>query len=1756
MSRASQSREADAVRGSDTVRPTRLDAPVPSPSTGSRARPMSGGLLVLQREAGNRAVSQLVHASRPGHGPHTEGEQVATPAAEPETDVRVSRQDTGAHADSPADGSDDSGEEGRGSWEPIVVSGSPQDLADYFTELTLERYPDRPEASIVSMIFTSRQIIVFRGRRRADVFDVDTELSGPLPSGLFRSPEGTLQQLVENTVTGERTWRGSVAVDQERTRVDIVVAADRERYRAFLGTISDRIIARSGARDGGSERAGEDGGQDGAQAGAGGGLTTLPSWARRVFQATQDRLRGEHRRVREEAGRDAQESDPAALARLRALAALPDRVRLGADGGDILMMVHVGEARGAFALRQERSVPLVWEQVQALTRSLLAGRRASRHASLDDLLLGGHEGSPASPDTVQPNTEPYPSYIRAYGPEVGVVGATQRFTMHLDWTVEGRWATFAAFGPRLYTWEVFELRSSAGAVAPSGRSRRVGPGESAGAELDRGFSDIGEDLEATAQEESVLLTAGPAALDAAVRSAGTLVSSFVTLASQPTNERGIQWQRPGTYVTRCTSARPPLSRDDAPRTPQVRAPSTAWHVMRVMTPQAVAESLTAPTDLRAAEQELARLQDLLAGAADDAERAEITAQLAAVEAQLPGLRAADEAGMSAHLEASETSLAQQIALAELVQKLQASGVAPERWGPLIAEDPPAELAGTTPDHILALAVGLHVDLVLKGRTAATSLTELRRGAEVVRGQLGALAEVRGDLQGPEFRPHMSFVPDADGRSFPLLTLLAELADSTPQRPRWVLIDLSTPGHHDRYEGTGSGAGPGGHAQAIQAAVDDFAGELPYGERGLLGIRMPASLADHIGGPVGVPQTTRSRPHAAARWRQRLESLATATAVAGLVVTGPVGVAIGVVGGIAGGAVAAYRIHRRHEGGYLEMNLETAMDITAIVGGAVAPAGVWGASVRSTSRLVRVADRVEHGVRVYGYLQHGGQIYVIPASLADELGTIAADADLSPGERSARRSLAFLNATRSGLEFVVGSHRSVEEYAAGPRVREPGAAPSAGDGPAARPSGEGPAARPASAEERPVSRPPASAAETPVDATGAPRRSPAEEGGEPLPRDASEEARATRDTVEDIMVVPFPDGTVMQAPEGHTTDRSIAHDMFESTYRDDPTREVGILRNTATGEFIIVQGAERVVGLGLDHRNWSEILSPGHRGRGRWVMEEHAHPVDPTVGTVPEYARWPSGGDGDFYGVVLEADMRGGVATEQIRWLGPHGERTTTYGYDPAHAEPYFVEVPGADGTVERLRFPTIEDYHDRYTARFGSPPSPGIAADFAGARRGTSDAPTTGAGTAAGARSGTSRGAPTRHSTPEEIRVRYQAELSPGAAHGASRRAHLEVIEQEIQTALADRDTAAAARARSRLREFDERMRMVRQAAQGTTYPAGFAIRRMTTAEFRERFAGRVPANTVIEFERGRVWKDPTTDEIVVQSLLGASLGSAGRREMGSTRRFEEHIGPRLRGDGAEASGPGEFDTEIAHATGPGVGFDSPYGLGRAPREINQRLQNFGIESALREFWGNERSRMAEAGLEVPEILITSRIRYDERYGDYLSQNTYRIEAVGHHGAAVLLEVTIAIDYDTRAVTLEMEPLGPGGHYAHVRTRLESTRGRQALRSGFALDDMGDWTVRTRASQGSALADGPHQGIPHRSAAEAAQLVDRVEDALGVVESAHGADAATPYREQLDALRPRIEEGDPAVTGELAELLETLVTQAAAVPARAARPLR
>jgi hypothetical protein len=115
--------------------------------------------------------------------------------------------------------------------------------------------------------------------------------------------------------------------------------------------------------------------------------------------------------------------------------------------------------------------------------------------------------------------------------------------------------------------------------------------------------------------------------------------------------------------------------------------------------------------------------------------------------------------------------------------------------------------------------------------------------------------------------------------------------------------------------------------------------------------------------------------------------------------------------------------------------------------------------------------------------------------------------------------------------------------------------------------------------------------------------------------------------------------------------------------------------------------------------------------------------------------------------------------------------------------------------------------------------------------------------------------------------------------------------------------------------------------------PKGWPVRQIDPANLPDL----VPNGVVLEFPTGeRVWRTAGSDRaIVIESTLGPSSGR---------HHFEQDLFSR-----------GEMDLaytkalmERAHSQGQGTGFESPFAITYAPAEVNQELQNLGIEEFLR----------------------------------------------------------------------------------------------------------------------------------------------------------------------------------------------------------------
>jgi hypothetical protein len=1252
------------------------------------------------------------------------------------------------------------------------------------------------------------------------------------------------------------------------SRIDLPVPADEAAYKGFLDSVDKPVVwAVLQLPRTGSGQDGGDGGGDGAEE----ETQPLPAWATRINTLVQARLNSEHLRLAALAKDTIGDMRPETLRRMWAAEGVPKRLALGRTGTTPAEQVTVertkdagtAEASAAVRLDEHDEADVVWERILTAGRSLYIGKEQAGAAPAqgpDPIGVLG-EGK-VDPDAVPPNQPAYPSSIRYYGPAVGVTDVALHFTMNLDWNIDREFAVFGPMALRGYAWRFVRIQDTAGTGVEE-EGRRARRREAGKAKLESGFGDIAEDLSSSSAAE-LLEAHDLVAVDAVVRGAGTLIKSFVALASQPNNEQVMRFDRPGVYLVTCVSSHGPVYATERNPHPFVRAPSVAAYTLRVQSPQELARSMVAPAQLDAARAKLVELAGQVEHAPAD-EVADLQQAIRAQQAEVDRLVTLERSDLPSYLGGQAEVARQQIELVRRLIALEAGGTPPNTW-----TDYQARV--------------LRVDLELKHVTAAEELARLQAAVTQMEVQKRSLSEV-SDLKDAGYRPQVAFVPDADGRVLPVVMQLAERSDSTDGHQRWVLVDVSVSGHRDRYEGGSSSRGAAGRAEAISRAFENFAGEVPYG-RGEVGIRLPDVLLEQLEGHK-VPTRLRAHPGPDARFWQRLESLATAAAIAGLVVSGPAAAALGIVGGVAGGAVAAHRVYRRYEGGYLELDLTTAMDVFAIVGGVAGVAGAFAGAVPAGSRFVPTAEWVERGVEIYGYVQLGTSLILVPVSYVQRLKAIPKDA--SPGERAALAAEAFLEAANTSLQLAVGAAQMVQ-HSSTPRER---------------PAAEGevpPPRQPPAVEQQPRPEQQAPPGQRP-----APDQTPpAEHETAPGPAKAGETATAPEKVPparpESLEQVAIEHGMVIMAPEGRSLSRRYATELFGDTVRSTRYAEVALLRNVESGDFVVVIGDEKAVQLGESNPDWHEIL-PERARTGRWVLEEHSHAADRLTGQTPNRGRWPSGPDGDFLVVVAEARRTGREARGKIRVHTAGGQQVTEYAYHPGTARPYEVDIALPGGKRYQKRYATIEDYLADFSANTGEP-APQVPDDFPGARRTQAAPPPAAPGpeprigeSAAGGSEPVRPG----QDVPSPARV-------PGTRAGEAppirnRRQELTAREQAAREAAETGDPARITEANQRLLDFD---RELRAGLEGTEFSAQQAAKMadagLDVAQMRalRAFAGE-RANAVVDRTSLGKLRDVGEFAARIEPLLGepkTQAALAHLQEAGTTNPAT--IAEHLRGVPAE----------------------------------------------------------------------------------------------------------------------------------------------------------------------------------------------------------------------------------------------------------------
>jgi Domain of unknown function (DUF4157)/Bacterial toxin 4 len=1017
-------------------------------------------------------------------------------------------------------------------------------------------------------------------------------------------------------------------------------------------------------------------------------------------------------------------------------------VRVTIDRATILVPLHPGERPGELRGRVDARIaelqasrdPDQHQNAGTATRTGFTGAQQHvRESAANAERAPGGQGPGAAGERVEggapaANALGYPATISMAGAPADATtgntapGATNAFTMTLDYASRSLGMQDEVWN-RLqdvhYVWELYDVSHIAEEQRePSVRRARVGtgqvvnPGSGDAADLRREFHSIAEDEDADLammseqrwpwQARAAYLAAIGVSND--VRILGAAISSYVALVTRPLNERPISFAQPGEYLVRCVAT--PVAGDAAMRDPEhhvIRASSVQVFPVRVQ-PLGAAAARVADGESRA----LSELEAALAAAERSGDQEAIAAARAKLELARRGARAG---GFEAY-ENELGALRRQVEVAHRVQQSTRQRVPEEQWE---IED-----------------LELLTALVARGHTIEEYVPQIERALQARTGEGGTferwVREQHRQFAGADHRPVVAFASEENGQVSELKLILGEHTGSDDGHRHWTLVDITSASNNDLYEGRSSVPGHAGQVAAIRDAFRSLAEAAPYG-RGTLAIRLPATLAEALGAPVEIEPSMRAAKGASGRALQRLADLAKAAEFAGLFVTGPVGVALGVIGGLAGAAVAVDSLMRRSRTGHV-YEVGTIFDILGVIGGAVSVGGV-------AASVGRRAGAVQRFMHYHGVVNNLQQIVSIPLELAESINAIQNDPSLSEGQRRARAALAVLRGLKSGMITVVQAARTHEQPAAAPpegagAPGEPHGGPAEPHGTPAQPHGTPaePHGTPAEPGEHNGPQPGAGPEPTvpseadvvararrlgeqrtrqsveaeqraagggehgeqvapEVDPDGGGQRTTMGTGGEPggpgrtgTPADSAQRDLALTRLTERLGAPRRPPAHPGPAPPPgdygpRTTRAEEALARYDEAVARSPHAEVGLFYHPDTGEFAVRVGTDASVS--------------GPHGDG-WQALVHLHPNPDNVITY----RLPA--PADVYGTMMAA-FRTGEHTEFVESRHPDG--TVGITKVTAHTDPMRILVETPATATEPARTIEVTDL-DAYAREYGS----------------------------------------------------------------------------------------------------------------------------------------------------------------------------------------------------------------------------------------------------------------------------------------------------------------------------------------------------------------------------------------------------------------------------------------------------------------------
>ena len=739
------------------------------------------------------------------------------------------------------------------------------------------------------------------------------------------------------------------------------------------------------------------------------------------------------------------------------------KVRVSADGAHTDIPYRDGESDAKLRDRVKAATQALRAEIDPAQSVRVQG--SGEKAKIDQRPgLGGvpvPEGFPVSPEGLAPNEFGYPAKLISHGPdgqrgpqasgrEDTVLGATINFTMELDYAARSAgWQdeTWNRMQRIAYKWELINITNldlaevkkrlkSAGQATDSGIARDLGRS------LANTWEDTQADVLDTAAHPGMEGYLAVVAIADLVDIGAALISSYFALVSQPLNERSIGFNEEGVFLLRCF-AQPLVDRDRvdeiiaAGRKPVIRAPSVDTYPVRVTKINARAKE--------ANDADLAKIGELEKQV--DAPPFPQTSE--DVREQLAESRAALDDNNFEALNRQEKFLDRELDRIKQWRELDDKGVGlEERDAKLRIWHAQLDLSG--------VAIGAY----------EKQLNDTKKQLPALRTRYGGFGMQKMKEGQRVVRPRMTLVSEVNGQVYSLVANLGEASRSQLGARVWRLIDVTSAETQDTYEGSGQT-----HTEAIQAAFDRFRDTSEYG-RGSLAVRLP------VGQLLDITQETvvlrneveRVRPGSEARVLKRLQSLATAAELAGMVVAGPAGLALGVIGGVAGGIVAAENLRRRSAAERLHADFQTAMDVIGVVGAVVSVGGLRGlaggeagragkaaaaasegeVAVTRLKAMEKVADRAFTAggmLHIAGQGLMHGQWIIMPIALYHQLAAIekeeAADLSKDKGKYRAKRLEAWAAALKSGVVQVRTMQMHANPEAGWDPFREKATAPQGG-----------------------------------------------------------------------------------------------------------------------------------------------------------------------------------------------------------------------------------------------------------------------------------------------------------------------------------------------------------------------------------------------------------------------------------------------------------------------------------------------------------------------------------------------------------------------------------------------------------------------------------------------------------------------------------------------------------------------------------------